>query len=356
MGTGPVLGGAVSAALSLAEQLALAPILLGETVTSTSLVAAQSSLDALSAIFPGSDEASFSLASFVTLARREWNEPVLGDQLPEERYSIAEVARALVAWGVLQGVTQEWQERRWFSTLREIHVDDAKDVQEDAVLSPEISEQRVHVTDDTMLPEDDGQILTADIGDAPSSSAIATSTLPPAGLPSNGQRRVSDAQLKSTLRRLSKMVLAGYGGAGLIFFGVSFTPTSAVRAAAPSQRSQDSTVNEQTTLTDVVAAAEHEASASAAPPPRSPKSYSWWNVLLGRHDQDIFEGYAFTPDTDAAKGDKGKKRMRPSTAVVGSEHRMPRYWVLTDHGRRQIVLVFRGMSRRTLYVYTSNLR
>ena len=30
------------------------------------------------------------------------------------------------------------------------------------------------------------------------------------------------------------------------------------------------------------------------------------------------------------------------TAIIGAERRMPRYWVLTDHGRRQVVLVFRG--------------
>ena len=28
--------------------------------------------------------------------------------------------------------------------------------------------------------------------------------------------------------------------------------------------------------------------------------------------------------------------------VIGSEHMMPRFWVLTDHGRAQVVLVLRG--------------
>ena len=45
------------------EFVALAPILLGESLTSTSLIAAHSSLSILTAIFPGSDEASFSLTS-----------------------------------------------------------------------------------------------------------------------------------------------------------------------------------------------------------------------------------------------------------------------------------------------------
>jgi len=38
--------------------------------------------------------------------------------------------------------------------------------------------------------------------------------------------------------------------------------------------------------------------------------------------------------------------------VIGAEHQMPRFWVLTDHGRSQIVLVLRGtMSLNELAVY-----
>ena len=118
----------VYTAFSIAEQIALAPLLIGESITSTSLVAAESSIDVLSAIFPGSDEASFSLASFVALVKREWNQPALDEHLPRDRYSVAEVAKALVAWGALQGVTHEWKENEWFSVLKEINVDEVEDV------------------------------------------------------------------------------------------------------------------------------------------------------------------------------------------------------------------------------------
>ncbi|TDL29019.1 alpha/beta-hydrolase [Rickenella mellea] len=331
VGTGLVLGGAVATAITLVEQLALAPILIGETVTSTSLVAARSSLDALGSIFPGSDEASFSLASFVALVRREWNEPVLGEHLPPERYSVSEVARALVAWAALQGVTREWQERKWLSALREIHVDEMQDG--GASRERELNEQTLHVTEDAILPEQGGHMLTADIGDAPVASA-ASDPSPSRRL---SYRRSPNEQLKSTLRRLSKMCLAGYGGPGLIFFGVSFTPTQSA-SAPPSPSGNAFGVEETATLAEAINAAEDEASATASRPASTPPSppkrkYSWWNVLMGKHDQDIFEGYAFTPTSPNAK---------PPTAVVGNEGNLPRYWVLTDHGRRQIVLVFRG--------------
>lgn len=114
----------MSTVISLAEQLTLAPIFLSEYVTSTSLIAAHSSINVLSVIFPGSSDASFSLASFITLVRREWSDPAPGGSVPEKPYGITKIARAIVAWVALQGVTQEWQEKIWLKHLKEIHVKD----------------------------------------------------------------------------------------------------------------------------------------------------------------------------------------------------------------------------------------
>ena len=99
----PVVAGAVSTVFSLAEQLTLAPIFISEYITSTSIIAAHSSINVLSVIFPGSSEASFSLASFINLVKREWNDPPEGHSLPERQYGITQVARAIVAWVALQG-------------------------------------------------------------------------------------------------------------------------------------------------------------------------------------------------------------------------------------------------------------
>jgi hypothetical protein len=41
-------------------------------------------------------------------------------------------------------------------------------------------------------------------------------------------------------------------------------------------------------------------------------------------------------------------------ATIGAIEKMPRFWVLTDHARRQVVLVFRGtMSLNELAVVSS---
>ena len=121
--TNPLVSGAVSNLLTLAEQITLAPIHLSEYITSTSLLAAHSSINVLSVIFPGSSDASFSLASFITLVKREWNADATGTG---RQFGLIEVGRAMVAWVALQGVTQEWQERNWMKHLREIQVKEPK--------------------------------------------------------------------------------------------------------------------------------------------------------------------------------------------------------------------------------------
>jgi hypothetical protein len=64
----------VTSGIDLAEKVATVPMRIGQSITSTSLVAASGSIDVFLSIF-GTDEASFSLGEFVTLVRREWNSP-----------------------------------------------------------------------------------------------------------------------------------------------------------------------------------------------------------------------------------------------------------------------------------------
>ena len=362
-----MLGGAVSTAISAVESLALAPILIGESITSTSLIAAHSTLSALATIFPGSDEASFSLASFAQLVWREWSNPADSDGLPEERYGVAKIAKALMGWATLQGVTSEYQEQRWFRVLREVPVHDELLTRRNSLDTPDRPRERkiseVHVMSDVVYPSHGGQIVTADIGEAPSTSmaspALAGSRTSSTDLSAALQMKAT----KQTLRRLSKLVLGGYGGTSLFFFGVSPWPES-----SSSDKKQEEFKLEQ-------AVNASEAEVQDRPPkvvvdesrsePGKP-SYSWWSVLLGRHDHEIFLNYAKHPEPSdeasvclatsrspslltrtkqdpsiSAKGETPAPA-RPPTAVVGSENMMPRFWVLTDHARREVVLVIRG--------------
>lgn len=409
---GPVAGSAVHSAFTFAEQLVLAPIHVSEYLTSTSLMAAHSSINVLSVIFPGSNEASFSLASFITLVRREWLD--LDSISPVINYGLTQVARAVVAWVALQGVTQEWQEKQWFKCLKELDVMEKPAAERKQPLglrrprryclspsSPIGPTQRysrnsnVRVTSDVIFPGRRGpQIISADIGDASvltprsrnstisSISSLAMSSNGPTPTPShsilsfqpltrkpslqhlhsptasihsilsahsipasNEPQPLPLDELKATLRRLSKMVLAGYGGASLLFFGV--TPD-----IGPRERGEaGEKLEEEAKLEVAVDAAEAEAAGdnlnqSISP---SPSKYSWWNQLLGRHDQEIFES-ALTDEErkESIKMRKHKEwehrkmQRTKSTAIIGTEHLMPRFWVLTDYNRGQIVLVIRG--------------
>ncbi|KAJ3756522.1 hypothetical protein EV360DRAFT_47831 [Lentinula raphanica] len=334
--TRPVVGGAVSAAIGLAEQLTLAPIYLGEYLTSASVAIAHSSINVLSAIFPGSHEASFSLASFIALVKREWSQPIDGENLPEKQFGPTSIGRAVIAWAALQGVTQEWQEQRWFKYLREVDVR-TPSKQPDSLRNRKGS--RIRVTSDVIYPGNLGQIVAADIGEAPKRSqnsigsiAMNRSARLPRNVPTakgtSLPRQLSHAELKIELRRLSKMVLAGYGGASLLFFGIPLS--SPVSGTVPTSLPQTKT--EEAQLANAINASEAEVD-SDSPRPETIKEeeYSWWDVLLGRHDHDILAKSANDPN----------HQIQPEI-TIGREHLMPRYWVLTDHSRAQVVLILRG--------------
>ena len=253
--------------------MTLAPIVIGESLASTTLVAAHSSLSVLQAIFPGSDEASFSLASFVTLVRREWSDDMQDGTSPEQRYGVTEVMKALVAWVVVQGKTSVWQEKKWFKHLKEIDVKKTRPVKS----RPPEEHPTVHFTRDAPHST---QILTADIGEASAgASSVKNSSVV--------DTHASAEQLKSTLRRFSKLVLAGYGGASLWFFGVPPVPTSSLGLKTGEEEAQLAmAVN--SSEDDLVGSTRSDLSSTTTSSP----SYSWWNVLLGKHDKDILLHYA----------------------------------------------------------------
>lgn len=332
--------------------------MLGESLASTTLVAATSSMTVLQAIFPGSDETSFSLTSFVTLVRREWSDDMQDHTSPQQRYGFTDVMKALIAWVTVQGKTSAWQEKKWFKFLKEIDVENAPGTP----LHPNEGHHTVHFTRDA---SHSNQIITADIGEIGSVASPGNNPASAAG-PST-----SVSELKATLRRCSKLVLAGYGGASLLFFGVPPVPIPRLGMKKEEEQAQ---------LAMAVNSSEQEfvgsesgstlGKLSATTPP---SSYSWWNVLLGKHDKDILLHYADAqPPTSNTSlevslpsclgsisnhdldtftslqetptdGNPVSPANPPITATLGSHGTLlPRFWVLTDHTRREVVLVLRG--------------
>ncbi|KAH8080275.1 alpha/beta-hydrolase [Cristinia sonorae] len=313
----------VAHAFDAIESLALAPILVGECVASTGLVAVASSLSTLQTIFPDRNEASFSLRSFVKLAHREWHQPAGVDGLPMDRFCAGTVTKGLVGWVTLQGMTNKWQEEQWFKALREIHHGEERGPK----LSPHEAPQ-VHVTTDVIYPNHSGQIITADIGQ--------TSLVLDNVAPQRRHARMKFSELKAPLRRYSQLVLAGYGGASLMFFGAPLKPHA----------NNTEEAREEASLIGAVNAAEKEEAAAAAKdnaPPHAPsESYSWWNVLMGRHDDEIFSHAVKSQQGASHDGHDLHDNPPPATFHKGSDDLIPRFWVLTDHSRHEVVLVLRG--------------
>ena len=182
------------------------------------------------------------------------------------------------------------------------------------------------------------------------------------------------------------MVLAGYGGASLLFFGVSPSAFGAGPSTATSPptsfsaaMAREKTV-EEANLTNAVDASEAEAAGDgeftgSGTENSAQQEYSWWDVLLGKHDQEIFERSTAHVDDSSKNQASAKKRNRSkmkatavslvscarndiisifSSKVIGKEHFMPRFWVLTDHSRAQVVLVIRGRFTTLLLSFSSS--
>ena len=256
-----------------------------------------------------------------------------------------------------------------------------------------IRSSQIRVISDVIFPGQQGpQIIAADIGEpelacSRASSIYLSRTKSHISLHYNFNTHAADtsadppsltnAEVKATLRRLSKMVLAGYGGASLLFFGVSPSAFggNGARSSTPSSppasfsaaMAREKTV-EEANLTNAVDASEAETADGEFTGPGNENSvqeeYSWWDVLLGKHDQEIFERSTAHVDDSlkarASSNERNKSDMKAtavslmfyahndtvlmpfSSKVIGKEHLMPRFWVLTDHSRAQIVLVIRG--------------
>jgi len=146
------------------------------------------------------------------------------------------------------------------------------------------------------------------------------------------------------------MVLAGYGGASLLFFGVA----PHIRSSDPELGEASDKREEEAKLEVAVDAAEAEAVGDdfRFVASHSQSKYSWWDQLMGRYDRDIFEQSLLRYEEEKKNKDrekreqatqKGNRDKMKTTAIVGTEHLMPRFWVLTDYRRGQIVLVLRGL-------------
>ncbi|KAG8967605.1 hypothetical protein FRC03_009730 [Tulasnella sp. 419] len=481
LGADKALNCGVSKFFDVAQAITIVPISLTQRMTEFSIQAASSSVDTVSNLlgYPGggndghlrltfdradpdtsdtsqgyispfsSDMESFmqAIPSLVRVLHDEWQNPQGAEQLPAESYSALSIGRALVAWAAIQNATRSYHEGKWLRSMHEITEVEWKGWPRGGQVHSEGVEPHCGsipcsapktrsrpsstyvIQSDIQLPDHGGELLTAEIGIPHRSSVEQFPSV------TKGRRHL---RLRQSLRRFSRMVLGGYGGAGIVFFGVSLpssssqarqngnlhgalkgnnlslkvdghsfdsqgvlssTDSSPTTSGSPnswsiasflhneshqggvnSSKSEDrdvaNEINEERALRDVLEDDQYNDDGddeweSVEPlPPGNPDSqqisnyseeptYSWWSLLLGRHDQEIFEAFAnhnpesasqspiisvsHLPGTTGSQSNPYVEQSGPRAVVfAGVAEKVPRFWVLTDHQRQQVVLVLRG--------------
>lgn len=447
-------------------------------------------MEAYGPFSPDAQSFATAIPSLIRILQHEWYNPQDPNHLPADSYSAFTIARALIAWASIQGVTSTYHQKRWLANMKEIHQDEWRRIGP-LVLCPtgdsdapiprvRVRSRRqtlrsrpssIHIVSDVVLPNRGGEILTAEIGQRSNRSSFydhhrisqasfsgasfmlsdSASSSHEAEVPSS---TVPYPVLRHALKRFSRMVLGGYGGAGMILFGVplpslakagnitagfnesgdrfrvgytaptekeviitkgdatlpttsshqlqptfnlDFNIPSPLQTHAASKGASSSsyftvpkdsipfptkskaTWDERTALEQVVQQAEQddesedddgsawdmleppspEHEAFHQNPSTLPKEPSRWDIFMGRHDKEIIEALAagsvavspvnstinlpgLAPGTSKGRPSLEAPKGPPPTSVSGGTGAIPRFWVLTDHNRAQIVLVLRG--------------
>ncbi|KAG8991416.1 hypothetical protein FRB90_001354 [Tulasnella sp. 427] len=216
----------------------------------------------------GDGSANFAacIPDLMRILEREWHSPKINaDHLPgnDETYSGIQILYALVAWSGIQKITRVYHQRKWLSNAKEIEewewrgLPNPKEFPPTPVHTPGTRSRTdtigraagrsrrntlrsrpasIHVLSDYHLPDHGGEILTAEIG-APTLNPYPWSThrLSQASFSRNSHfsmdgssviaedhrpQKAPYSAVRHSLRRFSRMVLGGYGGAGVLLFGV----------------------------------------------------------------------------------------------------------------------------------------
>jgi sn1-specific diacylglycerol lipase len=364
--TTKIANGAVMMGFNSIEWIVGKGIDLSEYMTQSSLEAVSNVVESISDLYGGTQEASFSLGAFVQLVRRELANPSDPDSLPAPRNpngssgisakSAVQVARSLAAWAAIQTMTVEYQEQQLLKGMREVDLVEwrgqyeseeqsqaerpASQPREDPQSSP------VHITSEIQDEESHVRITTAELGlpgerdylsDSEDGGSQSEAELFDIGTTAAG--KTSYWHDRRYLRRMSKICLGSYGGAGLIFFGAPLP-------GATTQTEEVAIPHDQSAVDGEAIQKAMDESNQATQPSNKGKAREWWNNVRGHNDEAIFKHYASIHEDDAIPGEGHEGDGAKSAAAIAAERsidsKMPRFWVLTDHRRREVVLALRG--------------
>lgn len=244
----------------------------------------------------------------------------------------------------------------------------------------------VRITSNQVLTGDySGNVIGAEIGHRDGSSA----RLPGSTLSDQPARPLSDAEAVHNLQRYSKLVLGVYGGMALYWLnsmpagsqtllGDATAPAPQSTAApadsvvfsaedefmrkdqaefleAAAQMELEDDEEEAGPVTDALSttagASSSTSNAGVVAVDRNGKghasSYNLWDVISGTHDEDLFHHTANLERGAAKEGQyeedhNGVSRRATYSPKDKARPSKPRFYVVTDHPRKTIILVLRG--------------
>ncbi|KAG0147915.1 hypothetical protein CROQUDRAFT_76005 [Cronartium quercuum f. sp. fusiforme G11] len=371
-----ILSSTINAGISFAERCALQGISLGEQISKTSLDLAFTTVSRLDGFYKThlSDQYTTfkALKLFVKMVRKQWrDEPDHDPPGGISQFGLLDILKAISCWALLQNLTSAIYSRRIMGELEEIELDSDFATQQQAT---DLSDERLGfvVVDRETEAERGSEIITGELihpSQIPSNDSIPPQT-----------SLTPDQQTLQNFKSYAGLCSSSYGGVGYLMFGgvsAKSTPQPVTETDAPievgekSVNNQDETPKEDESvhvpgslpISDDSTESDSrgktgEGSASTQP------GYSTWNLLTGKHDRELLEHFgelheeskepidnediiSETGTIDWYEGDAEPTESKVSDPLPTKPHRpssrqAPRYFILTDHIKKKVILCLRG--------------
>ncbi|KAH9813609.1 lipase class 3 [Melampsora americana] len=393
----------INAGISLAEWCALHSIALGQQISKTSLDLASSTVSRLDGFYKAhlSDQYTTfkALKLFVKMVRKQWREEP--DHDPPggiSQFGILDILKALSCWALLQNLTSAIYSKRIIGELKEINLLDLQNLSDSTHQSDWTSlENDIQFVVDHQLKTEESQTD----GSSQSDAEIITGHLvqsPKAPISKledqSSQPMTSDQITLMNFKSYAGLCSSSYGGIGYLIFGSgggsgrkpstnSKEPKNIKEEENPldeKKKGSEEIGRDEGVVTDEQGETNMPGSFSAPVDSTGDLSqddkehkggksgnqaeYRTWDLLLGKHDRDLLQDFGelhedetgssdslefdLISETDTIDWYEGEpeptesKPVQPEPAHLPSTRQAPRYFILTDHAQKKVILCLRG--------------
>lgn len=397
-----IISTTINAGISLAEWCTLQSIGLGQQISKTSLDLASSTVGRLDGFYKAhlSDQYTTfkALKLFVKMVRKQWREEP--DHDPPggiSQFGILDILKSLSCWALLQNLTSPIYSKRIIGELKEINLLDLQNLSQTNHQSDwTSSENGLKFVVDHQLNTETSQTD----GSSQTDAEIITGHLVQ---PTNSSKSKLEDQSsnpitldQSTLMNFKSyagLCSSSYGGIGYLMFGSGGGPG---RKSAPTNPKEPENPKDEETDLDkkekgseevirdekvvveekaeatmpgafsvaVDQAGDHSPSDKEKQEGKSGGGYRTWDLLTGKHDRDLLQdfGELHEEQTDSSESlefdlisetstidwyeaepePTESKPTEPEPAHLPSTRQAPRYFILTDHAQKKVILCLRG--------------